>query len=391
MTAAALAAPASSMSTRRVSVIAAMHPLTTGAAHFNGAMVAALRARGPVDVLSWRRMYPPLVYRGPERDDTSRPPRRERADFVLDWADPRTWRHAIRRVERFGADALILPWLHPVMAPPYRWLLRHVPRSVTRVVVCHNVLPHESFFGARPLTRATLRHADLLVTHARTAEAELAALGLAAVPRVTAFHPRFVAGDLAAPPAPEAVAAERVRQGNPELALLFFGSVRPYKGLDLALEALARVDPARSIRLVVAGRFWPGGPDYAEQVRRLGLAERVELRDGYVSNEEASLLFSACDAVLMPYRSATQSGVVQLAFAHGRPVIATRVGGLTEAVSDGTDGLLCAPDPEALARSIERMAEQHAELAAAVEQDAERWSFARYAHLIDDAVGSPCA
>src|SRR6516164_8401693 len=80
-------------------VIAAVHPLTGGAAQFNTAMVAALRVDGPVELLSWRRMYPPLVYRGQDRDDRSSPPQQERADFVLDWHDPRTWRDALRRLE----------------------------------------------------------------------------------------------------------------------------------------------------------------------------------------------------------------------------------------------------------------------------------------------------
>jgi glycosyltransferase involved in cell wall biosynthesis len=381
-----MAAPAP---TARFSVIAAVHPLTTGAAPFNTAMVAALREQGPVDVISWRRMYPPLLYRAGQHDSVSRSCRRPDASFILDWHDPRTWRRALKRVSGYEPDALIVPWLHPVLAPQYRWLLQHAPRGTRRVVICHNVTPHESFRGAGVLTRAALRHSDLLVTHARHQRHELEALGLDGIPTLEAFHPRFVASDFAEHPSRAAVAAERRRQRDPGLLLLCFGAVRPYKGVDVALDALARVDPALSVRLIVAGRFWSGHALYRQQIARLGIADRVELRNRYVSNDEAALLFSAADAALLPYRSASQSGVVQLAFAHGCPVIATSVGGLPDAVQDGEDGMLCpADDPAALAEAIERMAGESARFKAAVRRHEESNSFERYAQLVADAIES---
>jgi len=389
MSAAAPAAvrhPARSQDGVRLGVIAAVHPLTGGAAPFNTAMVAALRRRTAVELLSWRRLYPPLLHRGEDRDERSAPPRKEPADFVLDWHDPRTWRDAVDRLLRFGADAVVLPWLHPVSAPPYRWLLRHTP-SMQRVVVCHNVLPHERVPGASWLTRTTLRHADLIVTHAPQQPDELATLGLGATRILRAFHPRFVAADLAPVPSREAAAAERRRLGDPGLLLLFFGAVRPYKGLDLALEALAQVGASLDARLVVAGRFWEGRERYDALVSRLGLRDRVEIRDRYVTNEEAALLFSAADGAVLPYRSATQSGVAQLAFAYGKPVVATRVGGLPAAVEHRRTGLLCPPgNAFALARALERLAADRESLAAGVAASTDEHSFDRYGALLIDAL-----
>ena len=370
----------------RLGVIAAVHPLTGGAAPFNTAMAAALRRRAPVELLSWRRLYPPVLHRGEERDERSVPPRQEPADFVLDWHDPRTWRAAVDRLERFGAEAVVLPWLHPVSAPPYRWLLRHTP-WMERVVVCHNVLPHERVPGATWLTRTTLRHADLIVTHAPQQADELAALGLGATPLLRAFHPRFVAADLAPVPSPEAIAAERRRLGDPGLVLLFFGAVRPYKGLDLALEALAQVDASLDARLVVAGRFWERRDRYETLVSRLGLQDRVEIRDRYVTNEETALLFSTADGAVLPYRSATQSGVAQLAFAYGKPVVATRVGGLPAAIEHRRTGLLCPPgNAFALARALERLAAERESLAAGVAASTDEHSFDRYGDLLINAL-----
>jgi glycosyltransferase involved in cell wall biosynthesis len=371
----------------RLGVIAPVHPLTVGAAQFNTAMVAAFRQRCEVDVVSWRRMYPPLLYRGETHDERSSPPRLESAAFLLDWHRRRTWREATRRLESFGASAVVLPWLHPVMAPPYRWLLRHAPATARRVVICHNVLPHERLRGAGPITRATLRHADLLVTHAPQQRGELRALGLGEIPVLDAFHPRFVAEDLAPLPSGPAVTSERRRLGDPGFLLLCFGAVRPYKGLDLALEALAQVNPALDARLIVAGRFWEERRHYELLVSKLGLEGRVELRDGYVTNEEAALAFSAADAVLLPYRSATQSGVAQLAFAYGRPVVATRVGGLPAAIEHGRTGLLCPPDsPFALARAIERLAADPDRFRTGIASERGATSFERYAELLLEAL-----
>ncbi len=372
----------------RLCVLAPTHPLTVGAAQFNAAMVHALRRTAEVEFLSWRRPYPPLLYRGPVRDDRSQPPLVEPADFVLDWGDPRTWRVAVDRAEAFGADALVLPWLHPVMAPPYAWLLRASRGRFRRIVICHNVLPHERVPFAAPLTRGVLRGADTLVTHAPAQRGELEGLGLKGSV-VEAFHPLFVPGELASEPTPEAIAAERARSGNPELLLLLYGAVRPYKGVDLALEALARVDPRIDVRLVVAGRFWTPREELERHAQRLGVSGRVEFRDGYVSNEETAVLLGACDAALLPYRSATQSGVAALALGHGRPVLATAVGGLPAAVEHGSDGLLSAPDdPAALARAIETLARDRALLTRGAEQSANRRSFDAYAELLLTAAGT---
>lgn len=369
-----------------VAVLAPVHPLVSGAAQFNTAMVAALAERGPVQAISWRRLYPPIIHRRDTHDRVSRPTRVPEAPAMLDWADPRTWRAALRAVGATGARALVLPWIHPVMAPPYRYLLRHAPRPAQRVVICHNVEPHEHVPAWRPLTRAVLRHADLLVIHAPHQREELARLGVGDRPVLEAFHPRFAAADLSVLPTPEEVARERARQGNPGLSLLAFGAIRPYKGVDLALEAMARLPAALNARLTIAGVCWDGGRELRDRIAALGLEDRVELRDGFVSNEEAAVLFSAADASLLPYRSATQSGVVQLSFAYGVPVIATAVGGLVQAVSHGTDGILCPPeDVDALVGAIERMAAERPALVAGVQQTAQRTSFTRYGEMLREA------
>jgi glycosyltransferase involved in cell wall biosynthesis len=129
------------------------------------------------------------------------------------------------------------------------------------------------------------------------------------------------------------------------LRLLFFGIVRPYKGVDVLLRALAQAPP--HVTLTIAGEFWTDITDLEYLVAELGVRDRVTLRPGYVPADQIAGLFAAADALVLPYREATASQNAVLAFAHGVPVITTTAGALAEAVRDGVDGLTCAPGDEA--------------------------------------------
>jgi glycosyltransferase involved in cell wall biosynthesis len=136
--------------------------------------------------------------------------------------------------------------------------------------------------------------------------------------------------------------------------LLFCGLVRPYKGLDVLLAALALLE--RPLHLLVAGEFWQGGHElYTRQIEQLQLADRVTIVDDYLPNEVLAACMQRADVVVLPYKHATQSGILQVAFGQGKPVITTAVGGLAEVVQHNCTGLLVPPDdPPQLAAAIER-------------------------------------
>jgi glycosyltransferase involved in cell wall biosynthesis len=140
------------------------------------------------------------------------------------------------------------------------------------------------------------------------------------------------------------------------IRLLFFGIVRPYKGLDVLLRALAQAPP--HVTLTVAGEFWGDSTEMDNLIAELGLADRVTLRPGYVPADQIPALFGAADALVLPYREATASQNALLAFAHGVPVITTTAGALAEPVRDGVDGLTCAPDDaEDLLRALKEFSD----------------------------------
>jgi len=168
-------------------------------------------------------------------------------------------------------------------------------------------------------------------------------------------HPSYVYFTFSRVEPPEA----KKRLGLEGRTVLFFGYVRPYKGVHNLLDAFAKVSARLNATLVIVGEFYEPSRPYVEHIERLELGQAVRLVDRYVSDEDVGLYFSAADVVILPYVSATQSGVVQIAFAFDTPVISTAVGGIPEVVKDGVNGLLVPPsDPEALAAAIVRFFEE---------------------------------
>ena len=339
-------------------------------------------------MVSWSRSYPGRLHPGTVRDDVSTVHvSAARPEVILDLLDPRTWARAARRIREFGADLTIIQWVHPIHAPVILVLERMLRRAgIPVVMICHNVEPHESSLALRLVTRLTLRRASALVVHSPSLReaAERIAPGVAVV---EAFMPTFLNVANAAPPPPaEVLRAFRQRLGADDRPLLLcFGYVRPYKGVEDAIAAMGHL--RRDALLLVAGECWGDADRYRRLAKRDGLQGRVALDLRYIPNDEIGLLFGACDAVVLPYRSATQSGVASLAFAYGKPVVATRTGGLSALVVDGETGRLATPgDPVHLAASIDALLSDSRDWRPAIAQACRRNSWEAYAFRVQDHI-----
>jgi glycosyltransferase involved in cell wall biosynthesis len=321
----------------RIAVVGPTHPYKGGIAQYTTTLAHQLAGSGhEVTLESWSHQYPKLLYPGQltvrEPELEPYPGTRRR----LSWRRPDSWLACGRRLR--GQDLVVLVVATPIQMLAYRAVLAGLGRQrETRVVAqCHNVLPHERRASDVRLMRGTLTRVDGVLVH--SAEQAKIATGLTDRPVVVEHMAPVVVASRAA----DGTAARNAASSPPHRRLLFFGIVRPYKGLDVLLRALAAGPP--DVRLRVAGEFW-GGPDGTRQlVNALGLGDRVELRPGYVNAAKVPELFRDVDALVLPYRSATASLNAFLAFEHGRPVIATRVGTVEQDVRDGVDGLLCPPD-----------------------------------------------
>ncbi len=333
-------------------------PFRGGISQHGARVVAALSGAGhDVAVRSWGAQYPRALYPGEPRDAKAIPPAGAR--FDLNWYSPASWWRAGR--EARGADLLVFPWVTPVQAPAYRVMLG-AAGATAAVALVHNPLPHERRAFDRPLTAGVLRRLRGAVVHAGTAREVLLSIAPGLPVVVVPLPPNL---DLSPTPLP----------GRPPLRLLFLGFVRPYKGLDVAIEALAilRKD-GMDATLTVAGEFWGPVDPWREQIHAAGLDGAVEIRPGYASDAETAALLSSHHLVVAPYRTATQSAIVPLAYAAGRPVAATTAGGLSEVVKEGVTGALALPgDAPGFAAAVRRVAENLPPMAANATKATTSW------------------
>lgn len=334
----------------RIALVGPAHPDKGGGARHTTELAHRLAAAGHDAIIeSWRAQYPRRLYPGQQTVDVPEGPPYPRTRRALAWYRPDGWLRAGGRLR--SADLVVLALLTPLQVPAYLAIMAGLRREARTAVICHNVLPHERRPGDVPLVKALLSHADTVITHSAAQAAQARDLAPGAKVRIATMPPHLpTAGQQDQGP-------ERTRPDDPaqclpgvapaqdqECRLLFFGIVRPYKGLDVLLRALARA-PAH-VTLTVAGEFWSDITEMEYLAAELGVADRVTLRPGYVPADQIPALFGAADALVMPYREATASQNALLAFAHGVPVITTTAGALAEAVRDGVDGLTCVPGDE---------------------------------------------
>jgi glycosyltransferase involved in cell wall biosynthesis len=341
------------MPTKRICLIGPTYPYRGGIAHYTTLLAEALRQEHETLLISFSQQYPAWLFPGRDDRDPSQRPLRTEAEYLLNPLNPLSWIGTLRRLHRWQPDLVVMQWWHPFWLPAWSYIgrrVRHLPGRPPLIYLCHNILPHEE--GGRlsravlpHLIRFTLRPATGFITHSQ-ADRQVLDQILAGYPSVVSPLPTYAALGSQAAVLPVPLPDDRP-------LLLFAGFVRPYKGLDVLLEALALVQ--RPLHLLVAGEFWQGTAVYEAQIARLGLSDRVTLLDEYLSNEALAACLRRANVVVLPYRSATQSAVIQLAFGAGCPVITTNVGGLAEVVADGRTGLIVPPeDPPALAAAIER-------------------------------------
>jgi len=335
-----------------VAVLGPFHPYRGGIAHHTTLLARALAESHPVFGVNFTRLYPGFLFPGrTQYDDSTSPLQADgvRVVRLLDSIGPHTWWRAAAAVRESGARLLVLQWWHPFFAPAYASVARRLRRAGVRVIaLCHNVLPHEASRLDGALARLGLGAADGFILQSEPDRAGLERL-LPGRPFVVTPHPAytfFASGTTGRD-------AARQQLGLDGQVVLFFGLVRAYKGLDVLLRALALARQRRPLHLVVAGEFYQDRAPYEALLDELRIRDAVTLTDRYIPNEHVEAYFKACDVVVLPYRSATQSGIVQIALSFERPVIVTAVGGLPEAVRPGETGLVVAPeDPEAMAAAL---------------------------------------
>lgn len=322
-------------------------PLRGGIAQFNSRLARSLEAAGHrVARVGFRTLYPSLLFPGRTQFEPGPEPSWEGAGLLLRPFAPLSWPGVRRAVTSTGCDSCVVQWWHPFFAP---CLEACTPRGIPTAVVCHNLAPHEGFPLGGALTRRYLA-GKILAVHGGTDVDRALSLGASAVVRL--FHPLY---DQYLHDAPSREDARRTLGFAPDrVVILFFGLVRRYKGLDLLIQAMGLL-PENHL-LLAAGENYGSERELEREAE--GLAGRFVRHDRFIPDSEVGLYFRAADIVALPYRSATQSGVAQIALAFGKPLVATDVGSLREVMEPGSTGELAqAPEPACLADALSRCAD----------------------------------
>ena len=342
----------------KICLIGPAHPLRGGIAHYNTQLALEFAVRHRITLISFSRQYPAFLFPGRTQLDSNSKSPGLTTEALLDSLNPLSWLRAGRRIAELSPDLTVVHWWNPFFGPCIGTTLRVAKRHrrVAIAFICHNVFPHEPFPGTRGLTRYALSPGDAWLVHSNADRRGLESLRLQGRILLTPQPPGRGFGE---PIDKEQAKSSLGLSGN---TMLFFGLIRRYKGLSQLLEALPLILQKVSCTLLVVGEFYEGKDQCLHLINALGLAANVRIIDKFVPDHEVSLYFSAADLVVLPYESATQSAIVPIAYAFERPVVATRVGGLPEAVHDGETGLLVQPhDPAALAEAITRFYEARME------------------------------
>ncbi len=383
----------------RLSMIAPLPPLRGGISQFATCSWEALAQAGhEIQAISFSRQYPRLLFPGlfpslfPEQSqrDADASPTPGEVHELIDSLAPWSWEKTARQISDFAPDTIFFHHWMPFFAPAFGTILRRARRArrgnehLRAITLVHNAIPHQRRPLDARLNRWFLGQNDGFIVLSEEVERDLWQLGLRQPVR-RIHHPIY---DRFGEAPSRAAAREELGIAESTPLVLFFGYVQPHKGLEVLLEAIAEArHELHELRLIVAGEFHESEKEYRERISRLGIAPAVDIRNRFLPDHEVATLFAACDVVVQPYLTATQSGVAQVAFHFEKPMILTDVSGLAEIVQHGSAGLVVPPaDPDALAHAIERFFDEDlaAQLTAGVRERKAEFSWDRLPEAFEE-------
>jgi glycosyltransferase involved in cell wall biosynthesis len=364
----------------RLGLVGPVLPFRGGIAQHTTMLHRQLSLEADLCTVSFRRQYPKYLYPGksdcdPEYLGYSEPG----VQYVIDSLNPVTWRKACRILMACAPCLIIIVWCTFFGAAYLGFMARYFrKRGVQVMFICHNVIDHESSIWKAAISRMALAQGSAFLVHTNSEKTRL--MQMLPDARVT-VHPHPVYNQF-----PSAKKKLSHRTG---LELLFFGFVRQYKGLDILLTAMRYLEE-ENIFLTIAGEWWGEKTALRKLMSDVRLSARIEVIDRYVSQQEAAEYFYRADLVVLPYRRATGSGVIPLAYHYGKPVIASRVSGIEEVIIDGVSGRLFEPEnPSDLAEVIREFLNRPPDsMKEGVRRAAERMTWKDFAACILDITRS---
>ena len=337
----------------KITILGTAHPYRGGIAAFNERLAHQFQDEGhEVDIVTFTLQYPGFLFPGKTQYSADPAPTDLTISRQINSCNPFNWISVGRSIAKRNADLLVIGFWLPFMSPCFGTIARIVKANhKTKVVaVLHNLIPHEARIGDKPFAKYFCGSVDGFVTLSKSVLDDINVFDHLK-PRAFSPHPIY---DNFGHAVTKSEACEHLGLDPDSRYLLFFGLIRDYKGLDWLLDAFERskASEPNGMRLIIAGEFYGDGEKYHTLSKSLGIDDRVVWRTEYVPDSEVRYYFGAADLVVQPYKSATQSGVTQIAYHFEKPMLVTAVGGLAEIVPDGKVGYSVAPDVDAIAVAL---------------------------------------
>lgn len=335
----------------KIAILSSFYPYRGGIAQFNANLYSELSRLHDVKAYSFSRQYPEFLFPGktqyvtPDDEAVS-----IESEALLDTADPFSYAATAKAIRRWDPDILVMRYWMSYFGPSLGYVARHMKKGCKVIAILDNVIPHEQRFFDKPFTRYFLSGCDGFITMCSEVENDLLRFKTGK-PHTIINHPLYshFGEKLSREEAEKKLGLLPGRRN-----ILFFGLIRQYKGLDILLEAFKGLD--ENYQLIIAGEPYGSFEPYQELIDSLGEgASRVKLFPQYIKDSEVKDYFSAADVTVLPYRSATQSGISSVSYHFEVPMIVTAVGGLKETIGDRGTGIVAEDvTPECIRKEIER-------------------------------------
>lgn len=366
----------------RIAVLSCFPPYRGGISQFNTSLYQELSGGNTVAAFNFKRQYPEFLFPGKTQyieDGTPLPFGNTR---VLDTANPLTYISTARKIREWRPDMLLMRYWMPYFAPSLGFVARHMTPECKVISILDNVIPHERHFFDNFLTSYYIKGNDGFVVLCNAVRDDLLRIAPDAK-YIVSPHPIYSNfGDKV----PRLQAMKKLGLDPGKKTLLFFGLIREYKGLDILLEAFASLDD--TYQLVVAGEPYGSFDKYSKIIGQIPGRDRIHLFTRFIGDSEVAGFFCASDLCVLPYRSATQSGISSIAYHFDLPMVTTAVGGLKEMIGDSGTGIVTeSVTPEAIREAIERFfssADIRRSCMEAIAMEKDRLSWSRFCSRLLD-------
>mgnify|MGYP000582268171 CR=1 FL=1 len=337
---------------KKIIIVGTAHPFRGGLASYNERLALQFQREGhDVTIFTFTTQYPKFLF--PGKSQFSEEPAPPELNIVrkVSSVNPLNWIKIGNELKSLNPDLVIFKYWLPFMGPCFGTIARRIKKNGhTKIItILDNIIPHESRFGDNMFTKYFIKPIDGFISMSKSVENDLAKFDTSK-PRDFNPHPLFDNfGDVI-----EKTKAKEILDLSPSHNyILFFGIIRDYKGLDLLLDAFSLMDyKGMRLKLLIVGEYYSNEEKYHQQISKLGLTDDVVLVNKFIKDSEVGRYFCASDIIAQPYKSATQSGVTQIAYHYNIPILVTNVGGLPEMIPHQKVGFVVEISPESIAQSL---------------------------------------